>query len=122
MRLKECVRFPKVWFAQQSTWVVPASKKLPLDGEPWFLSSLFIIRVTFFLLFGFSKGGPKINFRDLGTSVVHIFGAAHGHLVIHSCPACGAGRDGLCREPIRVAILLARRQLVDLSTKKELKS
>ena len=27
----------------------------------WFLSSLFIIRVPFFLLFGFSKGGPKIK-------------------------------------------------------------
>ena len=28
---------------------------------PWFLSSPFIIRVPFFLLFGFSKGSPTIK-------------------------------------------------------------
>ena len=27
----------------------------------WFLCSLFIIRVPFFLLFGFSKGGPTMK-------------------------------------------------------------
>ena len=27
----------------------------------WFLSSPFIIRVPFFLVFGFSKGGPTIK-------------------------------------------------------------
>ena len=29
---------------------------LPRLGYMWFVSSLFIIRVPFFLLFGFSKG------------------------------------------------------------------
>ena len=37
------------------------SAKKSVGTETWFLSSLFIIRVPFFLLFGFSKGGPKIK-------------------------------------------------------------
>ena len=34
---------------------------LALSSLSWFLSSPFIIRVPFFLVFGFSKGGPTIK-------------------------------------------------------------
>ena len=48
-------------------------KSLAPDLKTWFISSLFIIRVPFFLLFGFSKGalkkkGKRVPLRDLETA------------------------------------------------------